>query len=339
MNENEIKYIKDIYSKSKMKSEPYCCPRCGYQTIQKQNMRYHLKIMKRICPTAIRDLVLTDEIKETVLRERLYHPPVNPSITQTINNIHMMNNFIASMDPISKLKHITEHHNIELVDFETRVEKLYKRDVHRFITDGFRRDVVYNKEHFMDMVSDITSSGSEISDMNIVYDSNTDHVHFAVGEEWELRRSQPAILFLVETLVLYNLSFYEIYLIRKLVSGRCVQLEECLTMYYHFIGCFNIQPYVFEKNDSMVLFNESDIGYSDTSDKSDIEAHRIVDKYNSMYLRIRNTLTDADRRSASKEVIDILKSNHKLNISQLNKHILEVLRVDEGFKTRMISNL
>lgn len=87
----------------------------------------------------------------------------------------------------------------------------------------------------------------------------------------------------------------------------------------------------------MVLYNECDHKYLTYVERSDIEAHRIVDKYNAIYVRIRNSITDANRRSASKEVIDIVKSNHKLNMTELNKHILEILRDDEAFKARLMN--
>jgi len=110
------------------------------------------------CPGILADIELTAEIKENILKNRVYHPPSvvpPPTITQTINNIHTMNNFVASLDPFVKIRHVTEHENVELVDFETSVENRYKRDVRKFLTDGFRGDVLYTKNHLMNMVSDL----------------------------------------------------------------------------------------------------------------------------------------------------------------------------------------
>lgn len=307
-------------------------------------MRHHLFNRVTACPGILSDIELTEDIKKNILKNRLYHPPPVvpvPTITQTINNIHTMNNFVASLDPFVKIRHVTEHDNVELVDFETSVENRYKRNVRKFLTDGFRGDVLFTKNHFMNMVSDITES-TDTANMNIVYDSSTDRVHFAVGgdDSGFRRHPHPAITFLIKTLAIYHLSYYEIYLIRKLVSGdRTGELDECLRLYYHFIGCFEIYPYVFGKNDSMILFNKNDERYVEQVERSDIEAHRIVDKYNSMYLRIKGELTDGDRRVAMKDVMDILKSNHKINITELNKRIMDILRVDNEFKARLMTGV
>lgn len=81
--------------------------------------------------------------------------------------------------------------------------------------------------------------------MNIVYDSNTDRLHVALGnDDWEHHRIQPGIILLVETLTKYHLYSYEIYLIRKLELGRSMQLDEYLETYYRFIACFGLNPYI-----------------------------------------------------------------------------------------------
>lgn len=129
---------------------------CSFISIQK----------KKMCP-AKNNIILTPEIMEEVIKFRRYHSPpppppappvvekalsINQSVNQTINHIHNMNNFIASMNPITKIKHVAEHDNIEIIGFETQIENKYKRCVHKFLNNGFRNDVMYKKDHFMDML-------------------------------------------------------------------------------------------------------------------------------------------------------------------------------------------
>lgn len=52
----------------------YECPRCGYSTEWRKNMRKHLVEKKKPCPN-FKNLELTDEIKNTVLDSRRYYPP------------------------------------------------------------------------------------------------------------------------------------------------------------------------------------------------------------------------------------------------------------------------
>lgn len=57
------------------KSIDYECCRCGYHTHRLPLMRGHL-YKKRPCPAAKSSIVLTDDIKEKILADRVYNPPV-----------------------------------------------------------------------------------------------------------------------------------------------------------------------------------------------------------------------------------------------------------------------
>ena len=86
----------------------YECPRCGYNTYKKDNMRSHLYKRKSVCNGIINRLVLTDEIKTAILENRIYEPKqqmVVPYTQTVINNIDNNNiiNFIADMDTIKKI--------------------------------------------------------------------------------------------------------------------------------------------------------------------------------------------------------------------------------------------
>lgn len=55
----------------------YKCPRCGYSTYKKSNIRNHFR-RTTFCP-AKHNLILTDEIKNAVMRDHIYHPEVKPN--------------------------------------------------------------------------------------------------------------------------------------------------------------------------------------------------------------------------------------------------------------------
>ena len=51
---------------------PYCCPRCNYTTDRKASMRQHLYLLAKICPGTHSMLVLTDNIKQHIMDNRVY---------------------------------------------------------------------------------------------------------------------------------------------------------------------------------------------------------------------------------------------------------------------------
>ncbi len=51
---------------------PYTCVRCGYTTKHRTKMSNHLYERKKQCPGSVNDILLTDEIKEKILENRIY---------------------------------------------------------------------------------------------------------------------------------------------------------------------------------------------------------------------------------------------------------------------------
>ncbi|NDE91507.1 MAG: hypothetical protein EB059_10315 [Alphaproteobacteria bacterium] len=266
--------------------------------------------------------------------------PVAPTVTNQISTHNTIVNFIAGLDSISKINKYAEHNDIELVDFETQVEQKYKRNAHKFLNDGFSNNVEFNEGHFIEMISDVTEASSP-SNISIVYDKGSDTLHFSVGgNEWDRLRKKPGVVFLVETVIISHLKFYEIYLIRKIQSAKAISkqaLEECLNTYYKFIAVFDIKPYVYGREDAQVMYNEDDDEYSEDSSRGDVEAHRIVDACNTIYTRIKRDLTESYKKSTMKQVMDIIQQSNKLNMADLNKALLEVLNVDPGFRDRLLA--
>ena len=55
-----------------MSMKPYTCPRCGYETNHRTSIRNHLFNKTKCCPALENDVILTDEIKEYILANRIY---------------------------------------------------------------------------------------------------------------------------------------------------------------------------------------------------------------------------------------------------------------------------
>jgi len=54
------------------KREPYTCPRCGYSTSHKTNIKNHFYNTKSVCPATKAVIDLTDNVKQHILDNRIY---------------------------------------------------------------------------------------------------------------------------------------------------------------------------------------------------------------------------------------------------------------------------
>lgn len=54
---------------------PYSCPRCGYNTPLRCNMNSHLYTKLKTCQGLISSIVLTEEIKDEIMENRIYRAP------------------------------------------------------------------------------------------------------------------------------------------------------------------------------------------------------------------------------------------------------------------------
>ena len=65
---------------------PYTCIRCDYKSKDKRNMRRHLYDRKIVCPGCKNNIELTEEIKDCILLNRIYHIPVHDKRSLTSLN-------------------------------------------------------------------------------------------------------------------------------------------------------------------------------------------------------------------------------------------------------------
>lgn len=68
-------------SRNRQSKPPYECIRCNYTTVLKTDMRKHLYELKQECQGIRNNIVLTNEIKEDILKNRKYHMPKESKTT------------------------------------------------------------------------------------------------------------------------------------------------------------------------------------------------------------------------------------------------------------------
>lgn len=323
---------------------PYECARCGYETKGKTSMRRHLYDGKNTCKALKRDINLTDEIKEYILENHAYvesnpvtQPP--PSVTQILNTHNNMINYIANMSTVTKLNELIAYNNAELTDFETVVEEKYSAKFAKFRKGKFKAIVHFDPNNVLAAVDEVTrAQQADMSDFVVRYDDDRYHVLLEDGN-WEMYLQNNFVKYLIDMIVSYYLEAYEIYLIRKLeLPGNAGLMEKpaiaaSLEEYYKFISVFDVDPYVRGKVDRDLLQDDAS---DDEPTFHDVEAHRVVDKYNETYMRMKESASASFKRESVKLVVDIVKSNAKTNVKELNKCIFNAMKVDNEFKMKLI---
>lgn len=153
------------------KSLPYTCPRCGYSTILKGNIKTHFT-RANICPSYIKDLDLTNEIKDYVLVNRVYNKDDKTS---------------KKKDSITILNKDNYFHYVYLVRCKENVrhnENIYKigKTILKELTINFKRMTGYgNGTELLIIRQCIDSSNTE---RQILEEFNKKFTKYDLGREY-----------------------------------------------------------------------------------------------------------------------------------------------------------
>lgn len=281
----------------------------------------------------IHDITLTQEIKEYILENRIYHiKKENPH--RTIQNIitynNTMHNYISSMDPIEKLHKFLKHNQTHLIDFSNHVEGKLQYRIEELQQGD---DVQLTKDDILDLVDSISKTASKnMKEFNILYDGKAKKLKMYDEGEWTDYITPKGVKLVIKAIQEFYLERYECHLIRKMESKQVSIRErqhcgELLDDYYKFIAVFDVQPIVSNKRDRDILYDMSDERFFKASSSTNLS-----EKYMSMYKRIKDVLPQKEVDKVRKHVVDILKQNTRHNIEKLNKHVASLFNIDESFK-------
>lgn len=323
----------------------YECPRCGYKINRKPAMRKHLYDLKKPCPGSVALIVLTDEIKQIVLNNRVYHiPKVDhlPTINQTINNYQQINNLIANMDTIEKITKYVDYKNLDLVDFEDKVDERYHRHIKNL--DSAKYDNFgLNVQSIMAVIDSVTSM-MDVNTFNVLYDEIPNKLKMFCCGEWQSMLLEAGVKDMIEKIQTCYLDHYECYLLRKIYDNdnpvlKRQQMREHLLEYYKFIAAFGITPYVKGTCNNKILYTASDERHHLRPEDGDYEAYSIEEEWYKKYTEIRDKIALSEANKIKKEVQTIIKKNTKAGVLDLNKRMMEIMQMDECFKTEVIANI
>jgi hypothetical protein len=311
----------------------YLCPACGYSTHKASNIKNHFYKLQKPCPKVENDIELTDEIKEYVIKNRVYHIPKKeqppPSITQNINNINYYNNMVNNMMVKDKLDAYCGYNGIEIIDFEEKIDNMFKHTAKKLDRDA-QKHFELKHEQFIDAIEDISGvKNAEFEKFNLKYDLSFDKIDIYDSGDWISFNIDKGIGKIFGILQDNIWNSYEKYLIRKMKNKGDVYnrqiVKELLTEYFTFIKCFNVFPFMNDHDDSDV-FGEDYEG----------DAYEYTEKCMNLYNTI--ALTQSQINKNKRIVIDILKRNTKCNVHELNTQVAGLIRMDEDFK-KHISDL
>lgn len=316
-----------------MRNKDYECIRCGYKTPDKRMMKRHLYERKQICPGVVNIIDLTDEIKECIIKNRHYVIE-NPQVpTQTINFYNQYINFVNNMDPLDKLNKICSHQNIDLLDFEEEVDNKFHSIVKKLYNNKVK-DYQLTFDHIKQCIDSVTS-GKNIENLNIYYDKTSDKLKLYMNGRWEsiiFDIGVKEIMYIIKT---YYFDAYECYLCRQIRNSENSILQkskakEHLKEYYKIIISFDLEPFVKNKPNNKILYNDSDPRYHE--EDVNISNYDIEEEMMNIYI----TFKANDIYDIKNNISKLIKTNSTTNIRDLNRKIMEMVKADDTFRQLLV---
>lgn len=309
------------------KKTPYTCPRCEYVTSKRNDMWKHFYEKKKVCSATRHNIELTNDIKGYVLDNRIYIPPPQQTpqqvLTQNIQQYNIIQNYIAKMDFSQKLEQYLEHIDAPLIDYPSSVEAKYEKHIKKYQAKSrpFRKYDTLNLEGFINVLDNCTLA-SHVQEMNVMYDKVLDKIKIFEGE-WENHLFKYGVKELIEKIQEVYLDYYEEHLLRQYAQAsgfhkQCV--IEALKEYYEFLECFDVAPRLTESDEEWIQdLNDESVGKMLRSVREDLKASKLKD--------------------VKKLVYDVIKKNCTANALDLNNKMMDLIKMDEGFKTKVLAKL
>jgi hypothetical protein len=312
----------------------YECYRCCYKTIQKNSIRDHLYKRKKECPAKSleRDILLTEEIKQNILKNRVYFPPKPvdppkaPTFIQNIQQNNIMMNYISKLNTRTKLDKYLEFRDEEIVSLEDNVQSHFGRRIRNLKTDAFKFGYDMGNNRLFDIFEEITKIRN-LQDMNIIYDDKLKELSLFKSGCWETMLIERGIKEILSMLKEYFLDHYELFLFRRIYiieknerekQKYKVHLEE----YYKFIGTYDLRPIIEDKDDADILGEEN----------GEVGVYKLEEKWMKIYKTLVDNMKRYEINKIKKDIDLIVKNNSNKNLNELNKALFNLLTTDEEFK-------
>lgn len=318
---------------------PYECCRCGYTTYHKSHMQYHLN-RNRVCPAKNTNIRFTDEIKEFILENRVYHPqpsqPVPPQPQPVVNNtqIHQQNNIHNVMNIITpslaetdRVLQYVEYKNKDMIPLCDDIENMYKSKSEKLRNDSYKYGFEMDINDLLEIIDTILQcKDDDYTDLNVIYNTKENKINILDDTlEWASLLVDKGLKGIIEIVQDGYLHEYERYLILKITgsSGMTQQrYKERLQEYYKFIGSLDGSPLCSHEN---LSFQNNFIN------------QQVVETYYDLFKHVKDNCKASEKNYIKRTVIAILKRNSEKNIKSLYTSFYDMFCKDNDFKSFVAS--
>lgn len=286
----------------------------------------HLHTVKKVCPATKEDVTLTEDVKQYILDNRIYHPPKQTQhqvlIQQTTNNNFIVN-YITKKDFHEKLDQYLGHNHANLLEYQDTIEAKYEKQVDRLEKKAkpFQKYEALTLDGLINVLHTCTSA-TDVQEMNIMYDKVLDRLQI-YGGEWETHLFESGVKDLIEKIQEVYLDYYEEYLLRQFTNANVFErqcIKEALKEYYEFIECFDVEARLTSSPEQWV------------QDLCDGEV-------GSLHRKVKDELKASKLKEVKKTVFNVIKKNCTASVLELNKKIVDLIKMDELFKNKILSEL
>lgn len=325
---------------------PYECPRCGYTTQHKPAMRKHLYDLKKVCPGQKSKIVLTTEIKEEVMRDRVY---IIQTTEQDDNGKCTMNfsNCVFGMDPTAKVEGVlswsfnaSENEDSsnrikpKPINFGDHIERIYGEKIQRLEDRSLKYGFQLKQDNFFELVDESIhiKSVNQINQLNLLHIKELNKIAIYHDDEWTYYLFDSGLNQVINILKNYYLESYEKYILYKIFVDKNASPYETnlyknlLNEYFNFLAIFDVYP-------SSKDLQNSEFMTGFQHDNNFYISDFCMDRYNEE----KQALKRCDINRVRKIIGDIIKNNNGANIKLLNQHIIDLAINDESFKTHLLS--
>lgn len=157
-----------------------------------------------------------------------------------------------------------------------------------------------------------------MEDFNIIYDHESNKIKIYQDGEWTEYIVQIGLPLIMNVIKDYFIDSYEKYLIYNIEKTTSYHKKQCYREHLHdcymFLCCFDIKPSSHNMSDAELL--DSNFG----RDSYEI-AERCIKEYKAVEAKVTKS-----------EINRINKNNTRKTIKDINKRVMELIKVDESFQ-------
>jgi hypothetical protein len=216
------------------------------------------------------------------------------------------------MDTMDKLTKLLTYQNMDIINLEDHIQNLFEREISSLETENGR--IRYLSHNDLYDVIDRVTTINDFDTLNIVYDTQINKLRIYNDDEWHAYNLDRGLTKVVCIIKEVYFDTYEEFLIDKYNRGSAFERQCCLETlqdYFKFLVAFGLRP----------VLRDID------------EVSGRLYKY---YKEIETEFPLSERNMIKRQVADTLKGNIKSNLKELNRKVMEIMKVDEAFKEKML---